>query len=376
MPSHRVTAIRAANRFCALSALLLLLAACETSISAIHQPLYRATAHNSTIEATATNSDVGIQEITITVTTGEMIQCAVPSAIPCRQNATTITHVCNYTGAPSTATCTYTQALGNQRMVSYSARAVPVSGSSASTQEITYAAGFPPTTFIARPVWWHRDADRATKIDLGWFPDADYLGAYTSFTDDMEVIAEGTFFNDTDQFAQDYTVFRELFNLWAAPFGADAEGCTRSFDPALAPLIAEFDGEAIVHDTFFRDCASIALGGAGSISAGLANSSEIFVHESGHFLQGLGDEYCCDGGYATAGSCANVFGSQASCQAAAPGHSADPADCMQIGTTGFWRNDNGNPEIMANASTNSDWEDDSGYCVSQRFANCILGSCY
>ena len=183
---------------------------CTTSLSVIHNPLYRAAPHTSEITATAKNSSVGIEKISITVTTGEMTDCTElgvpPSMIPCRRNASTIVHECNFAGSPSTATCTYSQSLGNQSIVTYSAVAEPVSGSSRSTSEITYSGGFPPTAGIARPVWWHRGDPLAGKIDIGYFPDADYMGLYTEFTDDIQVIILGSFFNSS-QNLQKHTLF-------------------------------------------------------------------------------------------------------------------------------------------------------------------------
>lgn len=357
-----------------------MVAGCATSISVIHDPLYRAISHTSTITATASNNSAGIRRITINVTTGEMTDCTElgtsPSMIPCRRNATTLSHVCNYTGNPSSATCTYSRALGDRSIVTYQAEAEPASGGSRRSEEVTYAGGFPPTAGIARPVWWHRGEDMAARIDIGFFPDADYQGLYTEFTNDMQTIARGAFFNGGQPFSSVYTLFRGIVNLWAAPFGADAEGCARSFNALVTPIAAVMDGESIVHKNNFRDCAAISLGGPGSVFAKAGDPDWIFVHESGHFLHGQGDEYCCDGGYGTSGSCANVFSSQAACQAAAPGHGASGGNCVMIGTTGAWRNDNGQFETMEDRTAASNWQDDSSYCVIQRFVNCGGGSCY
>ena len=189
---------------------------------------------------------------------------------------------------------------------------------------------------IARPVWWHRGQPMAGKIDIGFFPDADYSGDYLDFTGDLQVIATGAFFDTSQKFAQDYTLFRVNVNLWAAPFGADAEqSCAFSFNPLVTPIVAVMNGEAIVHRTNFRDCGFIVLGGTGSVWASAINPAQSFVHESGHFLHGQGDEYCCDGGYATSGTCMNVFSSEAACQSGASGAGVSPSDCVEIasGTT-------------------------------------------
>ncbi len=356
-----------------------LTAGCSTSVSAIHDPLYRAATHSSTITANASNSRNGIRRIDIEVTTGEMTDCTElggpPRIIPCRRNASTIMHTCNFSGNPSSATCAYTQSLGNQSMVTYQATATPGSGSSRSTTEITYAGGFPPTAFIARPVWWQRGEPFARKIDVGFFPDADYSGRFTDFTDDIQTIILGSFFNSGQPFAQTYTLFRNNVNLWAAPFGADAQGCTRTFNASVTPIAAEMDGEAIVHEDFFRDCAAITHGGSGSVWADAGDADYIFVHEAGHFLFAQGDEYD-GGGNWSPGPCKNVFLNETECRTAAPGAGADADDCVEIGSTGRWRNEGGGLETMKDRSDSANFRNNSAECVIERYTDCGSGSCF
>lgn len=358
---------------------------CATSLTARHTPLYRASPHSSTIAANATNNQAGISQITIQVTRGTMTDCTelgvAPSVIPCRSGATVSGFGCGWGPTPpASATCSIALSLGQQELVTYRVTATPGSGSTRSTPEITYAAGFPPTAFIARPVWWHRGEDLATKIDLGLFPDADYSGDYLGFTNDLETLLTGTFFNSPQEFAQTYTLFRESHNLWAAPFGADAQGCSRAFSPAVTPVSAVMDGRAIVHRNDFRDCASISLGGAGSVWAGAGDADWILMHESGHFLHGQGDEYCCDGGYGTAGTCRNVFDSQNDCQTYAAANGFAAGLCQQIASgstmTGKWRMDDATLETMEDRTDSSDWRDNSRSCVQSRYGNCAGGSCY
>lgn len=365
-----------------LSPTLLMAGCADTTLRAIHSPLYRAVSHTSTIEATAENSEDGIRRITIHVVEGEMTDCSElgsgTSVIPCRRNATAQDHVCDFDGSPSSATCTASVTIGNEEMVTYSVEAEASDGDTASTPEITYAGGFPPVASIARPMWWHRNDPMAAKIDVGFFPDSDYSGAYTNFTNDAETIAEGAFFNGQASFASTYSLFRNSFNLWAAPFGADANGCTRTFNSTAMPIAAVTDGEAIVHDLEFRDCAAVALGGAGSVWGNAGDADWLLVHESGHFLHGQADEYCCDGGYGTAGSCRNVFASESACQAAAPSSGGGACGKITDGTStvNSWRYDDGSLETMEDRTDDSSWRDNSSRCVVDRFTNCGQGSCY
>src|SRR5438874_1374268 len=85
-----------------LVALSLLLTACTgvPLVSAIHDPLYRAETHSSTITVTATESTDGVAEVRIEATVGELTACEnqllLPSLIPCRAGASLLTAVCTY----------------------------------------------------------------------------------------------------------------------------------------------------------------------------------------------------------------------------------------------------------------------------------------
>lgn len=369
-----------------LLAVIALLSGCaSTSISALHDPLYRASSHTSTISATARNTSSGISSIDIVVTTGEMTNCTelgVPaSVIPCRRNASVVTHTCNFPTNPDSAVCDFTQTLGNRRLVTYQATANPASGSSRSSIEMTYAGGTPPAGAIARPVLWQRSANLDSKLDIAFFPDADYGTDYLDFTTDLQNMIEDSFFNSTDQISKTYTLFRNAHNLWAGPFGADAGAfsmgvCPRSWDTTTSTIAAATDGEAIVHLTNFRDCAAIALGGAGSMFGKAGDVNYLVIHESAHFLHGQGDEYL-GGGNWSPGPCRNVFASQAACQLGAAGvGGASTANCVQIGSTGTWRNDDGQLETMDDRNDDDDFRNNSARCVIDRLVDCGSGSCY
>jgi hypothetical protein len=363
-----------------------------TTIATTHDPLYRAQAHDSRISVTARNTQVGIASISIEVTTGAMTDCSefavVPgmttrSIIPCRVGAAVSNNTCTYSGAPATATCTASVAIQASTMVSYVATAVAANGQSVTAPEIAYSGGTGQPERIARPAYWHRQLDRSGRIDLGVFPDSDYgsgaavlIDPYGRFAADLDTTLDGAFFNTTDIFANRYTGDRQFFNLWAGPFGANAEGCARTFTGGAQAVAAVMDGSAIFHRNAFRDCGSITAGGggAGSVDMSASDSSWLLVHESGHFLFGLSDEYA-GGGYIATMSCNNVYATQANCQSAAPAAGATTAQCSQIGTTGFWRIVTAN-ETMSDRVLQSDFRDDAERCFSSRISACYNGSCY
>lgn len=369
------------------------------SLSALHDPLYRATPHTSTITARARDSERGVAEIRIEAYDGEITACTgpglLPSLIPCRTGAVLQTHICTFPNVTSPVTCPFSLSLGDRRLITYTVSAKNGAGSTRNTSAITYAAGAPLTqaqvtfplvgTFTipwetARPVWWHTDTPAGgsapdDRIDLGFFPDADFGANYQAFTDGMQTIALGAFFNSTNQFAENYGLWKNLYNLWAGPAGADGEGCTRSFTGDAATIAGITDGEAILHQNAFRDCAAIALGGSGTTETGLADAAWVFTHESGHFLHGLGDEYV-GGGNASVSDPDNIYGSQASCQTAAATLSISQNFCAQIGTTGTWRMDDTNATTMEDRVLTSDWRTASGIALSRRVGKCASGACY
>jgi hypothetical protein len=363
-----------------------------TQVTARHNPLYRASPHDSEIQATAQNDTFGISNISINVISGAMTDCSGFSAVhgmntrsitPCRVGAIQTTNACTFAGAPTAATCTVTIPIEADTMVSYIVTVVAGNGIETTLPEISYSGGTLSQQRIARPVYWHRQQMRGSRIDLGAFPDFDYraglavsLNPYRHFTDDLTAIFNGAFFNTTDSFASRYTADRQFFNLWAGPFGANAEGCSRSFNGDAMAVSAVMDGSTILHRNAFRDCASLTAGGggAGSVEASANDPAWLLTHESGHFLFQLSDEYD-GGGYDATLSCPNVYSSMQTCQSAAPSVGAAATQCAKIGSQSFWRIVTTN-ETMSDRVLNSDLRDDAERCFTTRISSCSNGMCY
>lgn len=389
------------HRRIAVAFLLLPLGACAGTprLTTIHDPLYRAENHSSTISARATETRDGIASIQINATIGELTACtgpfgALPSLIPCRTGASAVAAVCNFANVKTEVTCSLPITVTPRRLITYSATARSAGNRSASSGSVTYAGGAPLTdatvnlgivTFTqpwetARPVIWRTDApsgtaDRGDKIDWGFVPDAD-MPNYRAFTDDMQPMVLALFYTDTNPFSTWTRTWKNVFNVWAGPTGANAEGCTRTFGTPASTVGAAFDGTAILHRNDFRDCASISLGGgSGSAQTNLADASWVLLHESGHFLFGLGDEYV-GGGNSSISNPRNVVGSQANCQSVSTSNSLPTSQCSQIGTTGTWRNDDGQDTTMEDRTLASDWRTLGSRALSNRINACVGGACY
>lgn len=381
---------------------LILLTGCAGTprISALHDPLYRAQNHTSTITARATETRDGISSIRIEAVVGELTACtgpalALPSLIPCRTGAVAMVAQCSYANVKTEVSCSLPVSITPRRLVTYSATARSAANRTASTAEVTYAGGAPLTQatinlgFItvtqpwetARPVIWRTGApssadDRGGKIDWGFVPDAD-MPTYRAFTDDMQPMLLSLFYTDTNSFSAWTRTWKNVFNLWAGPVGADGEGCTRTFAAPASTVRGAFDGTAILHRNAFRDCASISLGGgAGTTQTNLADASWVLLHEAGHFLFGLGDEYA-GGGNSSISNPRNVLGSKSACESTSTSNSLPTSQCAQIGTSGTWRNDDGQNTTMEDRVLSSDWRTLSGKALGNHLSACLSGgTCY
>lgn len=385
----------------ALGAITILLSGCAGSprLSALHDPLYRAETHTSTITARATEAKSGINQINITATVGTITACGtsnviLPSLIPCRTGGFTTSLTCGFANVKTEVTCALPLNLGPQRIVSYSVTTRAANNRTATVGPVTYAGGAPLTTATinifgvtlnipwetARPVIWRTDAPssntpRGDKIDWGFVPDAD-MPNYRAFTDDMQPMVLSLFYTDTNSFSNWTRVWKNLFNIWAGPNGADGEGCSRTFNSPASTVRGAFDGTAILHRNDFRDCASISLGGgAGTTQTNLGDASWVLLHEAGHFLFGLGDEYV-GGGNASISNPKNVLNSQQACTSTSTSNSLPTGQCVQIGSSGTWRNDDGATTTMEDRALDSDFRTLAGRAMGNQVSACVNGSCY
>ena len=379
----------------------LLLSACAApNIRAMHDPIYRAENHTSTITARASQTQDGVAEITVEAIVGELTACEsmsplLPSLIPCRINAFAVAAVCTFANIKTEVGCSLPITLSGRRLVTYTASARSGANRTGSTGAVTYAGGPPLTQATwtlpligtitmpwetARPIVWRTDTpwmgtDRNDKIDFGLVPDAD-MPNYRAFTDDLQPLVLQLFYTDTNQFSAWTRTWKNLFNVWAGPVGADGEGCTRNFSGSAATVRQAFDGTAILHRNAFRDCASISLGGgAGTVETTLSDATWVLLHEAGHFLFGLGDEYV-GGGNSAISQPKNVYGSKATCESNSTANGLPATQCVQIGTTGTWRNDDGQLTTMEERTLASDWRTLSGKAMSNMVTKCVGGSCY
>ena len=157
------------------------------------------------------------------------------------------------------------------------------------------------------------NGDPADKIDIVFVPDEDYSGDPTRMADMIDdfvwLIEEGYYL------PADWWGDRCKFNFYYydASFADYESVCERFAVPFPLRLACPFaDSVAIVFHKEAGDRAC-SQGSSNTFSAPVGSARTV-VHETGHNIFGMRDEYCCDGGYGELSSRSNIFASLASCQ--------------------------------------------------------------
>jgi hypothetical protein len=128
------------------------------------------------------------------------------------------------------------------------------------------------------------------------------------------------------------------FNFWYfKDTGTTGELCINNPPSSYYTDAAFADSGAIIHTDPFRDCAT------GGVFSSEPTSYRTFVHESGHAVFGLADEYCCDGGYWQPDPWPNLYISLINCETDAKEQAWPASDCKGITRTSdgtkFWLSD-------------------------------------
>lgn len=292
----------------------------------------------------------------------------IASLAPGRQNAVSVTQNCPFGDRP----CTYTQKFDSGTLVTYQATATTAARKTIADEEVTFLVAPLSPMRLLRPIVWHSHRPEGSTINIGFFPNEDYTDdAYPSFTSDVAAIIKSVFWG-TSPFAKSYADARERFNVWVGPTGAGVvAGCIRKFLGDATGMDQVLTGAVILHREAIGDCADVHLQGSGSVNGVSMGSDYLFVHESGHFLHALGDEYP-GGGHWTGDKCRNLFQSKAECEDYGRNSALNGGQCGQISASNYWHLSGDGLEIMADVSGNKDgyWTLAARQCVEARLAKC------
>jgi hypothetical protein len=102
----------------------------------------------------------------------------------------------------------------------------------------------------------------------------------------------------------DFAIFlanQDKFNFWIANERGHLD--TSGDCEHEGPQIGFADSHVLLHNKVFRDCQNPDL----RTFSSFAHNPGTILHESGHGLFGLADEYCCDGGYFQTATNPNIY---------------------------------------------------------------------
>jgi len=162
------------------------------------------------------------------------------------------------------------------------------------------------------------NGDPSAKVDIVFVPDKDYNGDMTKFFADIKRIIYDGYFNNTA-----YNESSCKFNFYYYPQAGEYKEVCEAWDlPSGFEEDCSFaDSAAIVFKSSKRACSG------GSVFSTPGYSPKVVVHETGHRIFGMADEYCCDGGYwQPSDPYPNIYTSLYQCQA----KSATPNHCYNF----------------------------------------------
>ncbi|MCP4715247.1 MAG: hypothetical protein GY868_09035, partial [Deltaproteobacteria bacterium] len=173
------------------------------------------------------------------------------------------------------------------------------------------------------------NADHADALDIVFIPDEDFQGSMDVFRDDVLTLVKDGYFGNAE-----FSQHRDRFNFYY--YNSADDGDMGNYEPVCSrfhrPLdyythCAFADSAAIIWNPDpnlddQRSCSSPF-----SVFSSGRTETDTVVHETGHNVFGMADEYCCDGGYFQPDEPhPNIFHSRDDCRELA----SNPEDCRNF----------------------------------------------
>jgi hypothetical protein len=230
----------------------------------------------------------------------------------------------------------------DQDFVSYEGTAIDNDGFSADVGPYTFAVGRPWNNQTWIPVR-SSSLSASDAIDVCFARDPDY-GAAGGLTIFLADVAEKIYerYMETDRINENESLYRFFYT--ASTLSADDCGGSLS-NVAVMAQGSHCNAFAILHEDNFRDCSS------NGVFTAEGDETQAFIHESGHAIFGLADEYEGTTSYFFAAPHPNIFpdfqqgAGQWLCQAEVSGGLLNPSSCNEFCDSpsncgnGWWRHD-------------------------------------
>jgi hypothetical protein len=352
----------------AVATVALLTGCGAANVVALHSPMHPTNTQQVTLRGDAAGQ---VDKVELSVERYALSVAADGTLTQTLAAAEAIVKTCDPSGTVSSLNCSHTMstAFPANSLVKFSAKAFDGSGKT-STESYSFAAGDYPLPNDPIPI--RLKGETVKSFDVIFIPDTDIT--VNSFRDQLDEVIENLYFK---YFL--VKTWRGLYNFYYSGVQGNYEELCNFTNPSnMANLTAVADTVAILHQTNLRDCRS------GMVMSSEINYDKTLIHETGHALFNVKDEYCCDSSYSQQTCERNLWSSLSNCQADAPTIGYPTTNCTQLtnGTTtlNFWRIDPAGAGgcIMGPNQHNSD-SDFAKACsrrINWRVGKCIGGNCY
>jgi hypothetical protein len=338
-------------------------------IVAKHSPMHPTNSQAVTFEGDATGSvksvTLSYQRYSLSLNgSGDIVQTPDGSEVQVK--------TCNAASGATSLNCTHTMAsaFADNSLITFSAKVIDTDNKS-STESYSFAAGNYPLPNDPIPV--RLKGGTTEKLDVVFIPDTDITVA--NFRNNLDEVVEDLYFKYDAM-----KTWRGLYNFYYSGVQGNYEELCSFTNPSnMAQLTAVGDAVVFLHQNSLRDCRS------GSRISSEINYDKSIIHESGHVLFNLQDEYCCDSSYSPQSCYPNLWSTQAACEAAASDIGYPTSNCVQLSSAGttlnFWRIDpSTSPKgcMMGPYQHTSD-SDFAQACmrrINHRYGKCMAGDCF
>jgi hypothetical protein len=294
-----------------LTVIAILFAGCSPQVEIIHSPVIATSSEQVTFTATVVNDGDSPSTVEILVNAAPVQTCAGLST----------GDTCTYTGGPYTAY--------EGTTVSYLANITDSDGSTDSRGYYYFAITDASYNWAFDWITARRTGSTADKEDLVFHRTSDY-SSFGDFVDDVgdkmyDVYKNQEIIKDPDNF--------DTFNVYVYTKTATTGSCG-TVDSDADTDMPWRDDDAILHVANFQDCTNLGL----THFTAEGSNTKAFLHESGHAVLGMADEYDGPTSYFQPPDQPNIWDIEADCRAEQTAQSRDPDDCWQFTSRqgGWW----------------------------------------
>jgi len=327
----------------------------------MHSPLQPDSLQQVTYTATASDPQ-GIKSIVISAEIREFKKNSQGQKIS-EYLSTTDYKVCTFAPPYQTnETCEVSKGpYSNGSHIGYRVTATSANGEISTEGYIYFAGGDFPWPEDPIPIYVR--GNQTEKIDLVFIPDKDYGETYGEtnwknyFKVDVKDLLQKSFLSER-LCAQKIRSRREMWNFYITyEQGEVLSTCYQVKPPNWATLRATVNSGFIVHTKDLRDCSGIGEGSTFSAEPIKPETDQyhelsltVPIHELGHSVFSLADEYPGGGLFQSVLPEHNVFPDRSSCWSNAQNHGWPQNDCKRIKQESWYRSD-GAGDIMEDTSS-------------------------